>query len=164
LSLILAGEMLLLAGKAADASEARLLLAEKIENGAGLGKLRTLITAQGGDARIIDDYSLLPQAACRDSLNAWADGYVAAIDTAAVGRAFLETGGGRKAKEDPIDYSAGMIMHRRLGDRVSRGEPLADVQGPDAAHVGTALQMLRQAIRIAPEAPAAKPVVLDLIR
>jgi pyrimidine-nucleoside phosphorylase len=162
-SLVLASEMLRCAGLAAGASDARAMLLDKIQSGAGLAALRRMIAVQGGDPQVIYDYSLLPQAAVRMELAAEQAGLVTGMDTAAIGRAFIETGGGRKTKEDPIDYGAGIILHKRIGEAVEPGQPLAEIRAASPEQVEAAAAILRQAIRIGPNEPEPVQVILDRI-
>jgi pyrimidine-nucleoside phosphorylase len=80
-----------------------------------------------------------------------------------VGRAFIETGGGRKTKDDSIDYAAGIILKHRLGDAVAAGEPLAEIRAADAGRVREAMGILKTAIRIGSTAPVLQNVILDRI-
>jgi pyrimidine-nucleoside phosphorylase len=159
-SLVMASEMLRCAGLATG-SEARQILLGKIADGTGLAALRRMIAVQGGDPQVIYDYGLLPQTAAHAEVTADAAGFVASMDTAAIGRAFIETGGGRKTKEDPIDYGAGIILYKRLGEAVEAGQPLAEIRAATADQAAAAASILRRAIRIGPIAPEPAQVILD---
>ncbi len=163
-SIRLGSQMLVLAGRCATLAEAAVLLRDKLATGAGLAQLRRIIAGQGGDVGIIDDYTRLPQPSCHLQLTADADGWLAAMDTAAVGRAFVTAGGGRLAKGDPIDFSAGFIFRRRLGDRLATGDVIAEIQAADPAKAAAALAQLRQALTFSTDQPGAlTPVILDVI-
>jgi len=162
-SLTLGAQMLVLAGRCSGTAEARQLLQKQLQQGAGLEQLRRIISAQGGNSKIIDDYSLLPQPGCHLVLTAGQAGWLAAIDTAAVGHAFVAAGGGRLTQDDPIDYSAGLIFRHRLGEHLQAGEVIADVQAADPARASQALLLLRQAIQISQEQPEPVQVILDTI-
>jgi pyrimidine-nucleoside phosphorylase len=162
-SLVLSGEMLLIAGRCDDMQSARALLLDKLVSGAGLEKLRRLIAGQGGDVRVIDHYDLLPQAACTDRLLAGRNGYIQSMNTAGIGCAFVETGGGRLAKEDSIDYAAGIILMRRLGEFVEKGQALAEIRAVTPERAEAARVILQDAFQIGPEPVAAQPVILDRI-
>ena len=161
-SLILGAQMVMAAGLAADPDEARQLLLEKLHSGAGLDSFRTLIINQGGDPEVIENAGLLPQPRYRQVWTAPRGGYVGSIDTAAVGRIFVELGGGRLTKTDAIDYSVGMIFHHRLGDLVAPGQPLAEILARTPAEAHLAQDMLEQAVILSDLAPLPKPVVLDI--
>jgi pyrimidine-nucleoside phosphorylase len=162
-SLRLGAQMLLLAGRCTSLSGARDLLLENLKSGAGLDSLRRLISGQGGDPRVIDDYSLFPQPNCRLKLVSPVSGYLVSMDTAAVGHAFVTAGGGRMAKDDAIDYAAGFIFHHRLGDTLQAGDIIADIQADSQEKAAAALANLQQAIRIGNEPPILQPVILDTL-
>lgn len=163
-SLLLGSQMLVLAGRSDSLDEARTLLLANLKSGAGLESLRQIISGQGGDAGVIDDYSLFPQPSCHLKLTARTDGWLSAMDTAGVGHAFVTAGGGRLAKEDPIDYSAGFIFKHRLGDALKAGDTIAEIQAASASKAEAALIQLQQAIQIGVERPVLKPIVLDTIQ
>ena len=162
-SLSLGSQMLVLAGRCKSLQEAHKLLLAQLRQGYGLAQLRRIIASQGGDSRVIDDYSLLPQPSCVLTLKAEHDGFLSAMDTAAVGQAFVTAGGGRQAKEDSIDYSAGFIFKCRLGDRLEAGSTIAEIQAADPEKASLALAQLQKAIQTGQEPPEPTPVILDTI-
>jgi pyrimidine-nucleoside phosphorylase len=162
-SLRLGSQMLVLAGHCRDLDEARALLQAKLDSGEGLEQLRRIIRGQKGDAGIVDDYSRLPQPACRLKLLSPVNGWLAAMDTAAVGRAFVAAGGGRLAKEDPIDCTAGFIFKHRLGDRLTAGDVIAEIQANDPERAQIALEQLSHALLVSSDRPVLSPVILDTI-
>ena len=162
-TLVLGARMLIAAGLAADPVDARRQLLRSLQSGAGLARFRALVAGQGGDSRIIDDYALLPQPGSRATLTAGRAGYLAEIDTAGLGRIFVDLGGGRKSKGDTIDYAAGLIVHCRLGDYIQAGQPLVDLQAADAARIRAVLDPLERAFRFADDPPAIEPLIIDII-
>lgn len=123
-SLALAAEMLVAAGK--GTSEECLAMAERaISTGAALEKLRLMIEAQGGDPKVIDDYSLFPQPKREKEIFAVEDGFISGISCEAVGMTSLKLGAGRQTKEADIDPSAGIVFDKTVGDKVQKGERLA---------------------------------------
>ncbi|MDW7656145.1 MAG: thymidine phosphorylase [Bacillota bacterium] len=164
LAYVLGAEMLMAAQAAPDLNQARQMLEKALANGAGLAKFADLIKGQGGDPRIIDSPDLLPQPAYRRTVQATQSGYLTAIDTARLGRLFVELGGGRKTKTDPIDYTAGMVLLTRLGQRVHKGDPLVHIQATDAAKVDLVAAELPSVFKIADEPVAAAPLIIDIIR
>ena len=163
LTLTLGSHLLCLAGRSADLSEARNLMQQNIANGAGLAKLRELITAQHGNPQVIDQYQLFPQAGTSKYFQAKENGYLNRIDTAAVGRAFVEMGGGRKRKDDLIDLAAGFIFHKRLADPVKQGELLAEIRCATESMARQAELSLIQAITIGSEPVSPDPLIIDII-
>jgi pyrimidine-nucleoside phosphorylase len=129
LTVELGAEMLLLGGAAADLRAGRAAIERAIADGSGLAKLRAIVAAQGGDPATIDDPSRLPRAAERLDVPSPADGVVEAIDTEAIGLLGMALGAGRARVEDRIDPAAGLVVHRKIGDRVARGEPLCTLHG-----------------------------------
>ncbi|GCL70549.1 pyrimidine-nucleoside phosphorylase [Paenibacillus naphthalenovorans] len=123
----LAKHMVLLGGKAQDETEAKQLVAQLLKSGEALEKLKQLIKAQGGDARVADEPDRLPEAAYRVPVPSPADGCIAAIDAEALGVTAMLLGAGRATKEDPIDLAVGIKLFKRVGDAVKTGEPLAEL-------------------------------------
>ncbi len=105
--------------------EAYAKLQENIHNGKALEKLREVITAQGGDPRVVDDYSLLPQAKYITELKAETSGYVKDLPAQPIGELSMQLGAGRATKEESIDYAVGIVLNKKIGDYVEKGETLA---------------------------------------
>ena len=138
------------------------MLRAKIENGEGLRKLAEMIAAQGGDPRVTEDTSLLPKAKAKVELCADESGYVQSIRTSDVGNAAKRLGAGREHKTDPLDLSVGVVMHKRVGDPVRRGDVLCTLHvGERSDRIG-AYNLLRRAIRIGPE-PVQKPALIRAV-
>jgi pyrimidine-nucleoside phosphorylase len=144
----LAVEMLLLVGSAADAADARRRLEESVSSGRALETLGSIIEAQGGDPRVLDDPALLPQAAEVEVFRAPRDGVVAQIEPRRIGRAILELGGGRRTIDEEIDPSVGFVIPAKPGDWVKAGEPLASVFARNRDGIDLGLQALGEAIVI----------------
>ena len=126
LCLRLSSEMLYLAGKG-DAAKCRSLAQKMLENGAALEKFKAMVSAQGGDAAALDDVSMFKHADFHFVVHASEDGYISSIDAEAVGLTASLLGAGRSLKTDPVDHSAGLVMHKKIGDKVTRGEALAEL-------------------------------------
>lgn len=116
-----------------DLAAARAAVRTCIESGAAFAKMKEWVAAQGGDVRVLDDTSLLPQAPYRFAVTAPADGYLTAMNTEQIGAAAALLGAGRAKKGDEIDPAAGLTVHKKTGDRVSAGEPLATLYASDEA-------------------------------
>lgn len=162
-SLVLGAQMLLLAGRASSAEEGKALLQENISNGKGLAKFRELLEQQGGDSRVIEDPSILPLSPCSKSVFAVKEGYLTHMDTAIIGRASQETGAGRLTKEDELDFGAGIIMKKRLGDFVNAGDELAVVYSSRDDKCVRAADYIANAITISPETAPLPPLILEII-
>lgn len=144
----LAVEMLLLAGVAKDGSEARRRLQEAVISGKALEKFAQVIEAQGGNPAVVEDPSVLPQAAEVEVFRSPRDGVIVQVEPRRIGMAIVELGGGRQAIDDEIDPSVGFVIPARPGQRVKTGEPLASVFARDRAGIQTGLAALREAIVI----------------
>jgi pyrimidine-nucleoside phosphorylase len=126
-------------------SEAMAELAEMLDNGKGLAKFRELIEAQGGDVSMVDDPDKLPQASIKEDVKAEKGGYVAQINALLVAQASLQLGAGRARKTDPVDPAVGVIVHRKVGDRVEEGDIMFTIHANDETLLSQARDLLRQA-------------------
>ena len=158
ISLLLGSHMLVLAEKAKTLPEARTMLENALSSGAGLRKLAEMIAAQGGDPRVVEDLSLLPQAAVKRVMRAETAGYLSAMDTTALGMAAQRMGAGRAKKSDMLDYSVGYVLHVRLGDEVTEDTPLATLYARNEAEAEEAEKAIRKALTIAKEKPSVPPL------
>ena len=163
LVLELTGAMAFLGGRAPDAETGRKMAGQALAEGLGLKKLQEMILAQGGDVRVTEDPSLLPEAACALPVRAEEEGFVNRIDAMAVGEVSRDTGAGRRMKDEEIDLSAGVLLRRKRGDRVRKGQELAVLFGSDASRLAELAPSLRGAFSITETAPAPVPMVLDRV-
>ncbi len=127
LSTTLATHMLVVAGVAADPDDGRRRVQDAIASGAALERLKAVIAAQGGDARVADDYSRLASADRRETLHAPRAGFITAIDAESIGRASMMLGAGRERLDTPIDYGAGILLDAPVGLEVAEGQSLAEL-------------------------------------
>lgn len=164
LTYALGAEMLILGGKARAAAEARDQLGEAIASGRALQKLRDLTTAQGGDARALDDYERFPGAAHVSDVRAPAAGVVQAIDASEVGIAGMLLGAGRRVAADVVDHGVGVTVRQHVGDRVAAGDVLATLHFNADANLAAAEARLGGAYRIGPDPVTVGPLVIDVIR
>ena len=160
----LCAEMLLLAGLARGPDEALARVDAAVAGGSALAKLREMVAAQGGDPRAVDDPGRLPRAARTREVPAPSGGVVQALDAEAVGLAAMALGAGRTRVEDAVDPAAGILLQRKVGDRVARGEPLAVLHCGDRGEPPEAVaERVARAWRIG-DAPAAPgPLILGRI-
>ena len=154
LSLILAGWMIHLGGQA-ETPEAGTARAEAaLTDGSALRVFLAMVAAQGGDVSVFDDPSFhKPGATC--VVEAWESGYVAEMDTTALGWAVQRTGAGREKAGEPVDPYAGILFHARRGAKVERGQPLATLYATNAALLDEPEVILHQAITISKTLPHA---------
>ncbi len=164
-SLILGANMLLLAGKVETEEAGKALLMENIRNGKGLAKFKEMLEQQGGDTGIIENYALLPVSAAKLEVKAKEAGFIASMDTAMIGRASQETGAGRMFKGQPLDFGAGVVMKKRLGDAIATGENLAIVYSESEEKCRSAAAFLEKAIVVKKEKePVLPPLIWKIIR
>ncbi len=138
LCLTLTGQLAALAGIAAGAAAGRDLAARALERGDGLERLRDLIAAQGGDARVVDDVELLPSAPVQVDVLAPRAGWLARVDTEGVGRVAAALGAGRQRKDDSVDSAVAVELDVKLGDRVDERQRIGRVHARDHAAAGRA--------------------------
>ena len=162
-TLTLGSHLLCMAGKTDSLTSARSLLQSKIDSGVALEKFGQLIEAQRGNRAVLENPDLFPQPAAKTVYKASRTGYISQFDTAGIGRAFIETGGGRKKKEDKIDLAAGLIMKKRLGDAVEKGDTIFELFAETQTRLDTAVTLLDDAITILDEKPDIGPAILDVI-
>lgn len=152
-SLAVGAKMVVAAGKAETDIAAKAMLKENIYNGKGINKFKELIEGQGGNSRVIDDYSLFPKAKYELKLKAEASGYIYSINTELIGKASVQTGAGRVEKDDDIDYSAGIFINVRIGDQVKKGDFIAKIFSSDESKLECAKDMISEAIDIRDSRP-----------
>ncbi|MCO6547374.1 MAG: pyrimidine-nucleoside phosphorylase [Gilliamella sp.] len=127
LVLTLGSQMVVLADKAKTLEEARIKLQEVIKNGKAIEKFKTLIEAQGGDSSVVDHPEKLASAPYQIALPALKSGYVSKIIADQIGIAAMQLGAGRATKEDIIDPAVGIVLHKKVGDKVTEGEALLTI-------------------------------------
>jgi pyrimidine-nucleoside phosphorylase len=158
----LSAEMLVMGGVSADTAAGRKTYDEMVSSGAALEKMRDVIKAQGGDARVIDDYRLLPSAEHQREILSSKAGYVQAIDTEAIGHASMLLGAGRARLDTEIDLGVGLTVHARIGDRLERNSPLVMVHFNDSERVEEAADDLHNAYTIGSE-PVETPQLIKAV-
>lgn len=127
LCLTLGSHMVYLAEKANSLQEARAMLENAIKDGSALEKMKVFLSSQGGDASVVDDPSKLPQAKYIIDLEAKEDGYVSEMVADEIGTAAMLLGAGRATKESEIDLAVGLVLRKKIGDQVKKGEPLVTI-------------------------------------
>lgn len=163
LTLILGAEMLVLAGISKTTAQAHTILEDHIKDGSALAAFKQLITDQGGDASIVDHPEKLPQADGQVDVIAQASGYITAIETNELGLASVKIGGGRAKKDDIVDPAVGIMMHKKLGDAVKTGEPLATLYVNTEAPEEVQAQVLNS-FTIGETKPELPPLIHEVIR
>jgi pyrimidine-nucleoside phosphorylase len=150
LCLTLGSHMVFLAGKAGSLQEARTMLEEVIKNGTALETFKVFLSSQGGDASVVDDPGRLPQAKYTFELEAKEAGYVSEIVADEVGTAAMLLGAGRATKESVIDLAVGLVLRKKIGDKVEKGDSLLTIYS-NFEDVNEVKEMLYNNIKIASE-------------
>lgn len=158
LSLILAGWMVCLGGKAESPEAGSRLAEDALANGSGLRVFLEMIEAQGGDVTVFDDPKTTHKPGATQMLAAWESGFVEQMDTTAIGWAVQRLGAGREKAGEPVDPHAGILFHARRGARIERGQPLATLYATGPELLAEPVAILKQAVRIAATPP--EPVAL----
>ena len=161
-SFYLAARMLELSGYG-EFEQCLLTVKEIVKSGKALDKLSQLIEKQGGDKRVIDDYSLFPQSKYTFEYKAKVSGHIETMKTDSIGIASLVLGAGRETKESSIDYSAGIVLHKKTGEKVQAGETVATLYTNLLEKLSESAEILDRAIIISNDKPVEKPLVLAFV-
>ncbi len=137
---------------------------KSIENGSALKKFCEWVEAQGGDGRIVDDYSLFGKASVEYEIKSEKDGYISKMDAEKIGSICVDLGGGRKTKEDKIDHTAGLILIRKTGDKVEKGEVIAKLYTNKDNVVSKAEKDVIGAVEIADEKPIEQKLIYEVVK
>jgi len=159
LSLILAGWMIHLGGKAETAEAGRQLAEAALEDGSALAVFFKMVAAQGGDSSVFDEMGAIHKPGATEVLRAWKSGYISTMDTTAIGWAVQRTGAGREKAGEPVDPQAGIQFHARRGAYVEEGQPIATLYATSVELLPESVALLRAAISIAPQAPVPVPLI-----
>ena len=160
--IIMAAHMLVLS-HICDYETALSRVQEALDSGAALERLRMMIDAQDGDSRVIDDESLLAIGKFTYDVTAPQGGYITHMNTEQCGIASVMLGAGRTVKDGPIDYSAGILMHKKTGDSVTVGECIATLYASDESLLSNAAKTYLEAITFGETAPIMADTILDIV-
>lgn len=159
LCLTLGSEMVVAGGKAKDRDEARIMLQEKMEDGSALDKLAAFVEAQGGDSSFVYHPEKLEIASLVREIKADTAGWISGIVCDEVGICSLILGGGRETKESKIDLSVGIVLKKKIGDKVSEGDTLAILYANDETKAKEAEKRYLKACHIG-DTPVEKPSLI----
>ncbi len=155
---------MLLLGKAADSLDsARAKYDSAITSGRAFEKFASVVAEQGGNPRSLEDYSLLPQAKHEDAVVSSRDGFISGLEARALGMASMILGAGRERSDAIIDPAVGLVLEKKIGDKVQAGERVCIVYSNDRSRIPQALDMIRQAITIAPKPVTLLPLILERV-
>ena len=164
LCLALGTEILLASGAEEDEASARTRLQATIDDGSALDCFRRFVAAQGGDPAAVDDESLLPQAPVIVEAASRRAGYVRSMDAQGVGVVSMHLGGGRATKEDTIDLSVGVVLHKKVGDYVSVGESFATIHARTKETAQEAVMLLRGCYTLSDGPCVRAPLIKGVVR
>ncbi|MCR8746433.1 pyrimidine-nucleoside phosphorylase [Romboutsia lituseburensis] len=164
LCLQLGAQMLRLGKIETDIEKGRAKLEAILKDGSALAKLRELVVLQGGDPKVIDDSELFTISPLTHEVKATKEGYVYELNAEGVGVSSLLTGAGRHTKDDELDYGAGIILKKKMGDYVKVGDVLATLYSSDEAKFEKAEEELQKAYSIQPQKPEKSSIIHKIIR
>ena len=159
LSLILAGWMIHLGGKAATPEQGIQLAEAALEDGSALAVFFKMIEAQGGDSGVFEDMGGFHKPGATGVLTAWRSGFIAEMDTTQIGWAVQRTGAGREKAGEPVDAHAGIEFKARRGAKLEQGDTIVTLYATNEAMLSEAMDLLKKAITIEDAAPDAIPMV-----
>lgn len=139
------------------------MVRDAVSDGSALRKFAEMVAAQGGNPDVVNNQSLLKLAPHSKDIHSPSDGYISHVDTEGYGFASLLLGAGRNRKEDSIDYGAGIILNKKTGDRVRRGEVIATMYTSDSAKFFAAEEKFLSSTEFSSDAPKTRPLVLGRI-
>jgi len=137
---------------------------DAISSGRALEKMRAMIAGQGGDPRVLDDYTRLPAARGRRAIKAPHDGYVKSMKAELIGRACKALGAGRQRMDDRIDYGAGVLAVKKPGEKVAAGEIVLELLYNEERGVDEAVSLAQSAVSVSDTRPASRPLILGVVR
>jgi len=163
LSIELSTWMFFLGERTKSLEEGRHLAEKMIATGQAKEKFKQGIRLQGGDERVVDDPQLLPRARSHADVFSQSAGFITAINCEQLGTALATLGGGREKKEDTIDHAVGLEFHKRIGDRVEKGEPLVTIHYNSGAKLAGAQNLIAESYQIGEVALREKPMLIHRI-
>ena len=163
LCLELGSQMLVLGEVAKTQEEAVIILKKLIDSGKAYNKFKELVEAQGGDTNLIDQHDLLPDTKFSEIYKSKSEGYISKLNALDIGLASVKLGAGRETKTSVIDYGAGIVLQKKIGDYVKKDEDLAILYSNNFANFTKAIKFMDSAYIISEEKPSHKPLILKTI-
>ncbi|MFI5347356.1 MAG: thymidine phosphorylase [Elusimicrobiota bacterium] len=163
-TLVLGGWMLKLAGLAKTAEHGADMMRSRIADRSGLKIFRNIVKAQNGDVRVVDNPDRLAKAKKSRRLTAPKDGYITALDARKIGHAGVLIAAGRAYKEQKLDFGAGLILEKKVGDRVRKGDLLASLHAADDTRLNAGAGEYFSALQIGPKAPRRGRTIIEVLK
>jgi pyrimidine-nucleoside phosphorylase len=164
LSVMLASHMIVLSGVYEDLEEAKERTYDILKRGLAIEKLKEWITLQGGDWRVVDDESLLPQSKLSKKLKLKVRGYISGIDAEKIGKAALVLGAGRETKDSVIDHSVGIILNKKIGDYIEEDWTVATIYYNEKSDIEQAISLIQEAYNISQVQVESMPLIYEVIK
>lgn len=159
----LGSQMIVFSEIETDKAKARKLMENAVADGSAFNKFVEFIQAQGGDSSFATDISKFEPAKYVVPVEAQADGYVHALKAEAFGLASMSLGGGRETFEDVIDMAVGIVLNKKVGDEIKKGEPICYIHANDESKIKNAMEMIKAATVIAPEKCNHMDLIIDIV-
>ncbi len=159
----LTAQLLLSSGLASTEAAALDIIDKSVQSGRALDKLEEIITAQGGDPRVLEDYSLLGTTRHKIPILSDAAGYVKQIDSRAIGYALIRVKAGRMKVSDAIDFGAGALLIPKVGSRLEQGEPIGEVHCNDLEAGQETVKLIKAAYALSPEPVPKEDLILEIV-
>jgi pyrimidine-nucleoside phosphorylase len=163
LCLVLGAYMVVAAGVASNAAEARKMLADSLQSGKALATFKRFLKAQGGNPDVVEDPTLLPHAEHKIEVVLKRSGYVTRIHAEEVGTCAMLLGAGRETKESEIDLAVGIVLHKKVGDAVAEGDSIASLYVNDQSRVAEVQERLSKAYELSETAPGPKTLIFGAV-
>jgi pyrimidine-nucleoside phosphorylase/thymidine phosphorylase len=164
LCLALGSQMLLAAKKVKTDKEGRQLLLELLKNGKALQKFKDIISAQGGQVEVFDNPELLSKADLIKSVKASSDGYILGIHAEMIGNAAMLSGAGRETKDAEVDLRAGIVLHKKIGDKISAGDTLAVLYTNRPEKEAEIIRIIQEAFISGSQKPFLPPLIHGIVK
>jgi pyrimidine-nucleoside phosphorylase len=154
----LSAHMLLLGRRAKTLEQGRSMAQQAIKDGSAFEKFCQLIAAQGGDVSFVKNLEKLPVAPIKEAVESPRAGYLAGVHARTIGEAAVTLGAGRAKKSDQVDHAVGFMIHKKVGQRVSIGEPLFTIHAREAAQMEQVRQVVLDAFAFSEKPVAPLPL------
>lgn len=161
--LTLGSQLLLMTGAVKELEQGRKMVEEVLNDGSALEKFREMVSYQGGDVQVIDNYNLFPISPLKRVVSSVKSGYVSEVDAHDVGLASLILGAGRRKKGDSIDLGAGIVVRKKVGDRVEKGEPVLEMFTSSEKNLIDAYSILENGFKVSEEPVKPLESILQIV-
>ncbi|MDZ4713066.1 MAG: thymidine phosphorylase [bacterium] len=160
---VLAGAMIYLGGKASSIDEGEIIAKDKLMNRDAYNKFLEMVQIQNGDVEYVKDWANLKRDRFKKEVTANEDGFVSALTAVDFGFAAIELGCGRKKVDDKIDYLAGIILKKKIGDEVKKGDTVCELYAHNEHKLNAGEKRLIGAVKISKNKPSQKNIILDIL-